>query len=416
MFKFANEESLADEINEAPWKVLIVDDNEYVHEITKSVLKDFKFDNKTLDIKSAYNSKDAFDILYNDSDYALVLLDVVMERQDAGLVLAKQIRDVLHNSLTRIVLRTGEPNSAPQRTVIEEYDIHDYKEKTELDDLKLFTTLISALRSYRDLQKIKNNEIYLQKVVDERTTDLRILNEELEERVQRQSSLIIEQSKFVQFGETISMIAHQWRQPLASASAIIGKNLTMYELEALTLSDVNKDLYKLEDILTHLSLTIDEFRDFFKPSKQKVSFDILNLMDSSIQLIEDSLISKNITIKKDYNKCSQLFGFENEIKQVFLNIINNAKDSILNVENPTIYIKIDEIDNFVQIFIEDNGGGVKPEIINKLFEPYFSTKSKNGTGLGLYMCKIIIEEHSNGSINIENIEQGARVSILFPLP
>ena len=414
MIEFAQEDDTL-ENGGTPWKVLIVDDNEYVHSITKSVLKGFKFDNRELVLDSAYSSIEAFKILKKDPDYALVLLDVVMEVQDAGLVLAKEIRDTLHNSVTRIVLRTGEPNSAPERTVIEEYDIHDYKEKTDLSDLKLITTLISALRSYRDIKKIKDNEESLQRVVDERTRDLKELNESLEERVKKQTSYMLEQSKYAQIGETIAMIAHQWRQPLGSISAIVINNLTKFELETLKLPDVNKDLYRIEEILQHLSSTVDEFRDFFKPSKEKEECDIVELIDSSLKLIDTTLYANNITVNKTYKKCSKIFSFKNEIKQVFLNILNNAKDSIIDVDNPMIIIDAHEEGKFIKVSIEDNGAGIDFEVIDKVFEPYFSTKSKNGTGLGLYMSKMIIQDHCKGKIEVQNSSLGVRVNIFFPL-
>jgi len=413
LIKFAQEDD-ALENKSSPWKILIVDDNKYVHSITKSVLKDFTFDNRALDIKSAYDSQDAYNILEKDSDYALVLLDVVMEVQDAGLLLAKKIRETLDNQIVRIVLRTGEPNSAPERRVIEEYDIHDYKEKTELSDLKLITTVISALRSYRDIRKVKDSEASLQKIVDERTRELKDLNDELEDRVKRQTSYMIEQSKFAQIGETISMIAHQWRQPLGSISAIIINDLTKYELDTLKLGDVNKDFYRIQEILQHLSSTIDEFRNFFKPSKDKESCNIAELMESSLKLVESTISSKNITVLKDYKECAPILSFKNEIKQVFLNILNNANDAIENVENSMILIDVYEEGDFIKVSIENSGESIKKEIIDKIFEPYFSTKSKNGTGLGLYMSKIIIEEHCNGKINIENSDFGVRFNVYLP--
>jgi len=412
--EFAQEDDILEK-NSLPWKILIVDDNKHVHSITKSVLKNFIFDDRALYMKSAYDSKEAYNILEKDPDYALVLLDVVMETPDAGLVLVKKIREVLHNSSTRIVLRTGEPNSAPETLVISEYDIHDYKDKTDLSDIKLITTITSALRSYRDIKKIKDNEAYLQKVVDERTRDLKLLNEELETRVKSQISYMIEQYKYAQIGETIAMIAHQWRQPLGSISAIVINNLTKYELEILNLEEVNKDLYRIQDVLQHLSSTINEFRDFFKPAKEKENCDIEELIDSSLNLVESALSFKNITVIKNYKTSPTILSFKNEIKQVFLNILNNAKDSIEFIENPTIVIDVREEDNFIKVAIEDNGKGIEIEDMDKIFEPYFSTKSKNGTGLGLYMSKMIVEDHCHGNIDIQNSDTGVIVNIFFPI-
>jgi len=145
------------------WKVLIVDDDEQVHTITQAVLRTFMFENKGIEFISAYSGKEAKEKLSTINDIALVLLDVVMEESTSGLEVAKYIRSDLQNSMTRIVLRTGQPGSAPEEKVIIEYDINDYKEKTELTAKRLFTTVISSLRNYRDLKIIDDDRHVLDK-------------------------------------------------------------------------------------------------------------------------------------------------------------------------------------------------------------------------------------------------------------
>ncbi len=145
--------------------ILIVDDEEEVHNITKSVLRNFEFEGKKIKIHSAYSGIEAIEFLKSNENIALVLLDVVMETDDAGLIVAKKIREELHNKNIRIVLRTGQPGSAPEKDVIDNYDINDYKEKTELTSIKLYTTIMAALRSYRDLSIIERNKDGLQKII-----------------------------------------------------------------------------------------------------------------------------------------------------------------------------------------------------------------------------------------------------------
>jgi response regulator RpfG family c-di-GMP phosphodiesterase len=147
------------EITTKQWKILIVDDEEDIHSITKLALKRFEFDSKGVHFLSAYNSQQAKDILACQTDIALVFLDVVMETDDAGLLLTQWIRETLKNQMIRIILRTGQPGQAPEEKVIESYDINDYKQKTELDRTKLFTTVFSALRAYRDLQTIEESRL-----------------------------------------------------------------------------------------------------------------------------------------------------------------------------------------------------------------------------------------------------------------
>ena len=154
------------------WKILIVDDEEGVHAITKTVLNEFVFEGATLEFFSAYSANEAEQIMFDNEDIALILLDVVMEEDDSGLKFVQFVRENLKNNIVRIVLRTGQPGQAPERDVILRYDINDYKEKTELTSAKLFTTIVASIRNYRDLKAIENkkniieqNKIGLQNII-----------------------------------------------------------------------------------------------------------------------------------------------------------------------------------------------------------------------------------------------------------
>jgi len=148
------------------WKVLIVDDESDVHIVTQTVLSSFSFQDKSIKFFNAYSAKEALEIMKNEDGIALVLLDVVMEEDDSGLKVAKAIREDLHNSLVRIILRTGQPGSAPEESVIINYDINDYKEKTDLTSKKLFTTMITALRGYHDLESLQKGKEGLKLVLE----------------------------------------------------------------------------------------------------------------------------------------------------------------------------------------------------------------------------------------------------------
>ncbi|MEP2652280.1 MAG: DUF3369 domain-containing protein, partial [Paraglaciecola sp.] len=147
------------------WKVLIVDDEPEIHAVTKLALGDFVFQDKKIEFLSAYSGAEAKQAFIDNHDIAAVLLDVVMETDDAGLLVADFIRNELSNHFTRIILRTGQPGQAPERDVIVNYDINDYKSKTELTAQKLFSVLISALRSYRDISAIEENRKGLEKII-----------------------------------------------------------------------------------------------------------------------------------------------------------------------------------------------------------------------------------------------------------
>lgn len=151
------------------WKVLVVDDEEEVHAVTKLVLADFSYENKGLLFLHAYSGREAKELIVEHPDTAIIFLDVVMEKSDAGLEVVRYIREELKNSFVRIILRTGQPGQAPAEKVIVEYDINDYKEKTELTAQKLFTTMVASLRSYRDILTIDANRKGLEKIIDAAT-------------------------------------------------------------------------------------------------------------------------------------------------------------------------------------------------------------------------------------------------------
>lgn len=166
LFLDEDEDSDVESIFRDNWKILIVDDEEVVHSTTKLVLSDFEFDSKGIEFISAYTSEEAKEMLKRFPDISLILLDVVMESDDAGLSLVRYIREELDNKFIRIILRTGQPGQAPEERIIIDYDINDYKTKTELTVQKLFTTIISSLRAYQDLTKIEKNRLGLKKIVN----------------------------------------------------------------------------------------------------------------------------------------------------------------------------------------------------------------------------------------------------------
>ncbi len=148
------------------WKILVIDDDQSVHTVTRMILGDFTFQNKGLEIISAYSDDEAYELIRQTDNIAVILLDVVMAKEDSGLRMVKFIRDDLQNKMTRIVLRTGQPGHAPEKTVIVDYDINDYKLKTELTADKLFVTMVAALRAYSDLRTIENNRKGLEKIIE----------------------------------------------------------------------------------------------------------------------------------------------------------------------------------------------------------------------------------------------------------
>lgn len=260
--------------------------------------------------------------------------------------------------------------------------------------------------------KLKTSELeYLNNTLDTR------IKEEINNR-KKQEQLLIQQSKLAEMGEMISMIAHQWRQPLSALSTVVQNIHLRYSLDKLDKEYLDKQRVLSNALTEKMSKTIDDFRNFFKPNKEKHAFSIKDAISKTIFLIDDSFKSNSIKIEVQILDDIKLFGFESELSQVLLNILTNSKDAFLekNIENPHIIIKAKRIQTHIKILVSDNAGGINESIINRIFEPYFTTKdSYNGTGLGLYMSKIIIEQNMQGELNVRNIPQGVEFSMYIPI-
>jgi polar amino acid transport system substrate-binding protein len=252
---------------------------------------------------------------------------------------------------------------------------------------------------------------------------IQILNDNLEESIKievqknrEKDKLMLSQSRLAQMGEIISMIAHQWRQPLNSLSLLNQTVLLKYERGKL--NDQSIDFFRIHSKkqIHEMSKTIDDFRDFFKPEKVKIEFSLNKMIIETIALVKPIFISNNISIQFDEQVDYNILGYENELGQAILNILNNAKDVLIEkkIEKKEIQIVIEKTTNNIILSITDNAGGIPSNIIDNIFDPYFSTKTeKNGTGLGLYMTKMIIEEHMKGKISVFNSVNGARFEIIL---
>ncbi|WP_304543457.1 hybrid sensor histidine kinase/response regulator [Sulfurimonas microaerophilic] len=248
---------------------------------------------------------------------------------------------------------------------------------------------------------------------------LELANKQLQQQyktLKEHKDHIIKQSKLAQIGEMISMLAHQWRQPLASISSVIGILVIDAELDQLEKDYLLEKLNEMSDTTQQLSNTIDDFRNFFKPAKNKEKFLLADAVNATKHMIESQL--HGIDFKIIAEKNIEIYSYKNELMHVFLNVLWNSIDALKETDtlNGKILIKIfQQENNYAVLTIEDNAGGIPEKIINNVFDPYFSTKSKNGTGLGLYMSKTIIEEHCKGSIKVVNNSEGACFTIKLPL-
>jgi len=244
------------------------------------------------------------------------------------------------------------------------------------------------------------------------------VNQELEKRLENEY-LLMQQSKLATMGEMIGHIAHQWRQPLSQLGGIFMNLDAAYAHKELNHKTMDKHIQKGNELIKYMSQTIDDFRHFFEPNQDKKYFDVQKYIQSAINIIEASLTYNHIKVEViSQSNIPLVLGYSNEFSQVILNLLDNAKDVCIErkIQNPKITIHLSIINNNICVTIADNAGGIALEYIDKIFDIYFSTKqAKGGSGLGLYMSKLILEKKGMGYIKVENTKEGAIFSINIPL-
>ena len=262
----------------------------------------------------------------------------------------------------------------------------------------------------------------LEKRVQEKTSELKELNETLELRVQDEISkneakrkVMFSQARLASLGEMLANIAHQWRQPLTELS------LTIFSIKKAAINkdeDEVKKFYKdSKDIIQNMSNTIDDFTNFFKPEKKKQYFKITDSINESLNILEN-LIEKEMLIVNTEFEDVEVLGVVNEFNQVIINLLKNSIDAFIynSILIREIHIKVTKNDKEAIVEFQDNAGGIKEKDIEKIYEPYFTTKHKSqGTGLGLFMSKMICEKGLNGSLDVKSKKSVTTFSIKIPL-
>ncbi len=257
-------------------------------------------------------------------------------------------------------------------------------------------------------------------------------------QAQRESErILVHQSRLAAMGEMIGAIAHQWRQPLNAVNAIIQDLKDAYEYGVLDRNYLDRSVTNAMQQIQFMSKTIDDFRNFFRPDKTKKSFDVKQAAGEVLTMVSSQLATHGISYRITCHVHNQTFedftspiipcgemtilGYENEMMQVFLNLINNAKDAILECREHglmgpgvkgLITVEFNSLGERVMISVTDNGGGIPAGNLDRIFEPYFSTKEQGqGTGIGLYMSKMIIENNMGGRLTARNVDGGAEFRI-----
>jgi signal transduction histidine kinase len=211
-------------------------------------------------------------------------------------------------------------------------------------------------------------------------------------------------------------IAHQWRQPLNSLGLIVSNMQDDFRFDTMTPESMERDVVRVRQLLERMSTTIDDFREFFRPDREEMQFDVAEAAKQAIFVIEATLKNNHIDLTVDTPAGLNVTGFHGQYAQAVLNLLVNAKEAIMDkkVDHGQIRLRLEEREGNAVLSVDDNGGGIPQAVLPRLFEPYFTTKEQ-GSGIGLYMVKMIIERNMHGTVAAANIENGASFSLRVPL-
>ena len=280
--------------------------------------------------------------------------------------------------------------------------------------LALFTFLMSSI--IKNIVKKYLNE------VDKKEQMLQLTNQNLESKITKgikegevKNKMILQQSKLTIMGSMLSMIAHQWRQPLSELTGVLMELEVATKFKQVDDNHIFGSVKRSNNLINYMSNTIDDFRNFYQPDKTKEYFFAGDACKKTLKIIDATLKNLSISIDFNINEDKKVLGYPREYSQVILNIITNAKDSIMerNIKNGKISIDIDFLDDKSIVKIRDNAGGIDNNNLDYIFDPYLSTKNASkGTGIGLYISKVIIEKNMNGELSATNDDNGAVFTVI----
>lgn len=370
-------------MNNDKQRILVVDDVAENIQILLSRLKDDYI------ILVATNGKKAIELSRNEPQPDILLLDIMMPEMDGYEVCKRLKADKLTKDIPIIFV-----------TALSE--IENEKKGLNLGAVDYITKPINP-----DLVKAR--------VVNH--LELKRHRDNLQETLKTKEEIMITQSRNASMGEMISLIAHQWRQPISIISMIMNNMIMDVELENVDKRELVEDANSVIEQVEYLSQTIDDFRNFLRQDKKKNEVRLEDVMADAKKIIIKSLEKYNIHMSVENNIDYKVNIFSRELLHVYINLIKNAKDALIDNKDEDRRIDIvfsDDGENAITT-ICDNGGGIKDDILDNIFEHHFSTKDeKDGSGLGLYMSKIIVEKHLNGALSVENNKDGVCFKISIP--
>ncbi len=380
-------------------RVLYVENNDKYRKNSFGVFKVFFHK-----IDTAKDGLEGFNYFENNK-YDLIITSIDMPNMN-GIDMITKIREISKN-ITILITSSNNKNFIDLiRLGIDGYILKPV-------EISQFTSImqkvIEKLHNKEELYQYKN---HLEQKIEEKINKIKSLNDNLETRVKEEilknkekDNILIQQSKMAAMGEMLENIAHQWRQPLSVISTAATGIIMQREFDIIDEQQELKTLNTINDSAQFLSKTIDDFRNFFKDDKNKSTFNLKDVYIISYDILSSKFKNNYIKIVQDIENVN-IKGFDGEITQVIMNLLNNASDVLLSKEKQKMYIFVNiyKDTNNAILEVKDNAGGVPSDIIDRVFEPYFTTKHKSqGTGIGLYMCQKMIVDHMGGSIEVKNM-------------
>lgn len=442
--RLTQSERLSDSSADTPttWKVMIVDDERYIHQVTRLSLRRFSFEGRQLTLISAYSAAEAKSLLATHHDTAVVLLDVVMETSVAGLEVARYIRQELKNQAVRIVLRTGQPGEAPEESVILHYDINDYTTKVELTQQKLTSVMITALRSYRDVTNLERQQRQLltlsrslqevcknlENLVELRTAELATKNHQLEQELQEQirleaelrSAKVAAEEGNRAKSEFLASMSHELCTPL---NAILG--FAQLVMSDPSIASEHRDSLKIivssgKNLLNLLNdiLEMSRIESGHEAALNPVGFNLRFLVEESIHLLEARASAKKIDLQLEFDSQipEQIWADPNKLRQILINLVGNA---VKFTDQGYVKLRVQLRNRQLHFEVEDTGFGIAAAEFDKLFQLFSQTesgrRSKQGTGLGLSICRHLVEI-LGGKLDFESeLGKGSIFRFFIPL-
>ncbi len=278
-------------------------------------------------------------------------------------------------------------------------------EEFEIDEILLIVFTLCVALMWYSIRRVREIQ-HFQKELLNTNTNLQLKVDNAVESIRKKDILVNEKMKMASLGEMLGNIAHQWRQPLSMISTSASGLKMKHRLSTLDVDDIENSLNEIVTTTKNLSQTIDDFSNFIKGDKEKMTFSILDNINTNLDILRGDLKVNNIQVIVDISEKFFIENYPNELTQVIINLIKNSKDAFIenSIKERYILISIFKKNDMIILDIKDNANGIKPTIIQNIFEPYFTTKHKSqGTGLGLFMVYKIINESMQGSIEVRNI-------------